>query len=262
MRGLWQELTDLVLPGGCAGCGAVRARRRLCEVCHEVLARPIASRVRLSPAPPGLPPVHAALRYADEARAVLLAHKERGALPLAGPLGDALARAVRAAVAAGGDIRGGEAVLLVPVPSARRAVAARGHDPVRRVALAAAGVLRRAGTPARVLPVLRLRRPVADQAGLPAARRAANLRGALETVPGCGRLLTPGAAGGRHGTVVLVDDVITTGASLAEAARAVTARTGGAPVAAVVAARERSYQKSSVRAGQRGVFRPIGGTCQ
>lgn len=263
MRGLWQELTDLVLPGGCAGCGAPRARRRLCEDCRGVLARSAPRRVSPSAAPAGLPALYAALPYADEARAVLLAHKERGALPLAEPLGGALARAVRAAAPGGGSEGRTAALLLVPVPSARRTVAARGHDPVRRVALAAAGVLRRAGRPARVLPVLRRRRPVADQAGLSARRRAANLHGALETVPGCERLLTPGGPDGRDGTaVVLVDDLITTGASLAEAARVVTARTGASPSAAVVAARGRSYQKTAVLAGEQGEFRSIGGTCQ
>lgn len=107
-------------------------------------------------------------------------------------------------------------VVLVPVPSARRQVRARGHDPTRRIALAAAGRLRRAGVPARVAPVLRLRRAVRDQAGLGARQRRENLAGALEACPGAARL-TDGAV------LVLVDDLITTGATLAEAARAVRA---------------------------------------
>jgi predicted amidophosphoribosyltransferase len=161
--------------------------------------------------------VHAAAAYEDAVRAVLLAHKERGALGLAGPLGRALAGAVRASVSAAGGAAG--PLLLVPVPSARRAVRARGHDAARRIALAAAGELRRTGTGARVLPVLRQRRAVADQAGLTARQRAMNLSGALEVVAGGGGLLE----GGR---VVLVDDLMTTGASLAEAARALGAATG------------------------------------
>lgn len=107
-------------------------------------------------------------------------------------------------------------VLLVPVPSARGAVRARGHDPARRIALAAAGELRRTGTPARVVAVLRQRRWVADQSGLNSRQRLDNLAGALEVVGGGARLLA-------DGPVVLVDDLMTTGASLREAARAVRA---------------------------------------
>ncbi|MCK8438872.1 ComF family protein [Streptomyces sp. D2-8] len=223
MRGWWQDLTDLVLPGECGGCGVPRTV--LCARCRAVLSGAAVHRVRPVPEPPGLPAVHAAARYADEVRAALLAHKERGALALAGPLGVALAGAVRAALqgtsaAAGAEAawsRGGRApVLLVPVPSGRRAVRARGHDPARRIALAAASELRRGGLPARVAGVLRQRRAVADQSGLNSRQRRDNLTGALAVAPGGARVLS-------GGPVVLVDDVMTTGASLAEAARAVRA---------------------------------------
>ncbi|MFR9800146.1 ComF family protein [Streptomyces sp. MS06] len=209
MRRWWQDLTDLVVPVECGGCG--RPRTVLCAECGAALRGTGPGRVRPSPEPAGLPVVHASARYADQVRAVLLAHKERGALTLARPLGAALAGAVRAGREAGAA---GAPVLLVPVPSARRAVRARGHDPVRRIALATAGALRRGGVPARVSAVLRQQRDVADQSGLAAAQRLENLAGALSVARGGERLL----AGGE---VVLVDDLMTTGASLAEAARAV-----------------------------------------
>ncbi|WP_370682972.1 ComF family protein, partial [Streptomyces hygroscopicus] len=95
MRVWWQEIAELVLPADCAGCG--RPGGALCDRCRGALDGSGARRVEPSPAPPGLPVVHAAVDYADEARAVLLAHKERGALRLARPLGEALAGAVRAA---------------------------------------------------------------------------------------------------------------------------------------------------------------------
>lgn len=218
MRGWWQELAGLVLPVDCAGCGA--ARVLVCDGCRGALSGAAAGPVRPSPRPEGLPVVRAAAVYEGAVRAVLLAHKERGALPLAGVLGGALA----AAVLAGGTGPGPGEVALVPVPSARRQVRARGHDPARRIALAAAGRLRRAGVPARVAPVLVLRRAVADQAGLGARQRRENLAGAL-AVRRDGVRLTRGAR------IVLVDDVVTTGATLAEAARAV--RAGGLVVGAV-----------------------------
>ncbi|MGW0896319.1 ComF family protein [Streptomyces goshikiensis] len=245
MRGGWRELAGLVLPVGCAGCGA--GREPLCGGCRAALSGAGAACVRPAAAPAGLPAVYAAAAYGGAVRGVVLAHKERGALPLAGALGTALAAAVRAAAAG----CAGELVL-VPVPSARRRVRARGHDPGRRIALAASARLRRAGVPARVAPVLRLNRAVADQAGLGARERRANLAGALEVSRGGVELLVTGAsavavAGGPGGPggprIVLVDDVVTTGASLAEAARAVRAA-GLAPVAAaaVVAAPAGSFR--------------------
>lgn len=290
MRGWWQDLTDLVLPAECGGCG--RPRTVLCPECRAALTGAVPRRVRPVPEPPGLPVVHAAARYADEVRAVLLAHKERGALALAAPLGTALAGAVgaglrkagagggswagpgfwpgfspegmragleaveargdrgsweegggpawgvrgrdgRGSVPVGSRVPGGrrgvpgwgdEGVVLVPVPSGRRAVRARGHDPTRRMALAAARELRGRGTPARVAAVLRQRGAVADQSGLDSRQRLENLAGALTVVPGGGRLLL-------GGPVVLVDDLMTTGASLAEAARAVRAAWAAGPIA-------------------------------
>uniref|UniRef100_A0AAU2JQG4 Phosphoribosyltransferase family protein n=1 Tax=Streptomyces sp. NBC_00049 TaxID=2903617 RepID=A0AAU2JQG4_9ACTN len=248
MREWWQELAGLVLPVDCAGCGA--ARVLLCAGCRSALSGAGAGRVRPSPSPGGLPVVHAAAAYEGAVRTVLLAHKERGALPLAGALGTALAAAVRAGGAGDRDRdREGRAaeVALVPVPSARRQVRARGHDPARRIALAAAGRLRRAGVPARVAPVLRLRRAVADQAGLGAGQRRENLAGAL-AVCRDGARLTAGAR------VVLVDDLVTTGATLAEAARAL--REAGlvqvtAVRAAVVAASADSFGRVPTGARRR-----------
>ncbi|MEU3312046.1 phosphoribosyltransferase family protein [Streptomyces sp. NPDC006662] len=230
MRGWWRELAGLVLPADCAGCGA--ARSLLCGACRGALGGAGAGPVRPAAGGAGgaLPPLYAAARYEGPVRAVVLAHKERGALPLAGPLGVALAAAVSASRTAG-------ELALVPVPSARRTLRARGHDPALRLALAASRRLRAAGAPARVAPVLRLRRQVADQAGLGARERWENLAGALEVRPGGMRL----AAGAR---IVVVDDVVTTGATLAEASRALRAAGLRARAAAVVAAASGSFVRS------------------
>lgn len=245
MPGWLREIAGLVLPAACEGCG--RPRSLLCDACVHQLAGRGPRRVVPRPEPAGLPVVFAAARYEDAVRAVLLAHKERGALGLAGPLGAALAAAVRAAAPEALGRPG--PLLLVPVPSAPRAVRARGQDAARRLAAAAAGALRSTGTYARALPVLRHARRVADQSGLTAPERLANVAGALEVAKGAESLLADRRA-------VLVDDVMTTGASLAEAARALRAASVTPPSgftlssAAVVAAPPLSFE--TVRNSQAG----------
>jgi predicted amidophosphoribosyltransferase len=213
-------LLDLVLPQPCAGCGGPGA---WCPACADVLARaaycPLGPS-RPEPVPIGFPRAAAAAAYDGPVRAALLAHKERGRLGLVHPLGRALAAAVLCLDSA-------TEIMLVPIPSARGAVRARGHDHAMRLAQAAAGALTRAGRPARARRLLAPTRAMNDQSGLDAVARAVNLSGAF-------RLAQPPPGG----PVVLVDDVRTTGASLAEAARALTAAGvrvhGAATVAATV----------------------------
>ena len=210
---LLADLLDLVLPQACAGCGGPAAL--LCPACRAALDALVPGPAAPSPPPPGLPRTRAAGPYAGPLRAALLAHKERGRLGLGPPLGGLLAGAVQ-------DLRAGR-VVLVPVPSAPAAMRARGHDHALRLARAAA-----AAAGLRAAPLLVAARRVEDQSGLGAAERAANLTGALRA---------------RHPLaglpVVVVDDVMTTGATLVEAARAL--REAGAAVrgCAVVAATRR-----------------------
>lgn len=244
VRALLAALGDLVLPASCAGCAV--GYGLLCPPCAQALAGPAEVRWP-SPSPSGLPPPYAVADYAGAARAALLAHKEDGRRALAAPLGAALAAAVRTAsgLEPGRERPAGTgALLLVPVPSTRAACRRRGHDPVRRMALAAAAVLRRTGTPATVLPTLRQARSVGDQAGLSARERAANLTGALAVPPAYSRLLAGRA-------VIVVDDVVTTGATLAEAARALRGAGADVRAAAVVAATRR-------RAGSRRLAGAVG----
>lgn len=119
-------------------------------------------------------------------------------------------------------------IALVPVPSSRAARRSRGHDPVRALAARAARRLAARGWPVELAPVLAQRRRVADQAGLSAARRAGNLRGAFRAAGPVPR-----------GPCVLVDDVVTTGATLAEAARALREAGARVPLAVTVAATRR-----------------------
>jgi predicted amidophosphoribosyltransferase len=203
------ELLDLLLGSSCVGCG--RPGRLLCPRCGAKLPRGTFACLP-TPAPDGLAPPVAAGEYDGVLRLLVNAHKERGRFSLAAPLGDLLAGSVLA-VLSGAGADGGAAPVLVPVPSRRAVVRQRGHDPLLRITRRAAARLRGGGAPARVGRLLRPVRTVADQAGLSAEERATNLVGSLRCTPGAaGRLAASG--------VVVVDDVITTGATAREAQRA------------------------------------------
>lgn len=223
-------LLDLVLPGLCAACRTPAGASGLCGSCAaSVVLDP--RRAVPRPAPPGLPPIWVAGDYAGPLRQALLAHKERarpGLLPL---LGLALAEAVMAALP---EQVTPTPVLLVPVPSSRDARKVRRDEPLLRLARAASRHVRRAGLTASVLPLLRHVRPVLDSAGLTGPERWTNLHGALAA-----RCPPP------SGRVVIVDDIVTTGATVAEAARALREAGVADPHAAAVAATLRRWQSSA-----------------
>ena len=180
----------------------------------------------LRPWPEGLPPVTAAAVYAGPVREALVAFKDHGRWALRAALGTALASAVARLLV---DLPPQRAVTLVPVAGSPGSVRSRDGDHVRELADVAAGVLRRAGLDARVRPSLAPVRRRDDQVGLGRAARAANLRGAMRPRSGVDRLTG----------VVLVDDLVTTGSTLAEATRAL--RSGGCrPVGAAVVAATRT----------------------
>ncbi|WP_203960238.1 ComF family protein [Actinocatenispora thailandica] len=224
MRDVLVDLVELVFPADCPGCGAAGPAAPLCLRCGAALRAATAGPTAPDPAPPGLPPCHALGAYQGMLRELILSYKERGRLGLAGPLGRALAVALRAAVAgrAGGD---SGAVTLVPVPATAAAVRARHGDHTLRLARSAARWLGRDGTAAVVRRPLLARPRGADSTELTAAARIARSDQAFRLRPGAGRLA-------RCDPVVLLDDLITTGATLAGAARLL--RAAGVPVAAAV----------------------------
>jgi len=220
-------LADLLLPAPCAGCG--RDGQRWCVACRARWRQPALLDL------PGLPPVLALAPYAGSAREVLLAYKERGRRELACPLAREVAGALRAAAV--------PPAALVPAPSRPAAARARGGDHVLRLARAVvAGAGGGGGVPC-VSRALALGRRAADSVGLDPAARADNLARHLRVRPR--GLPPPGCA------VVLLDDVLTTGAT----ARAATARlaAAGRPVDVVVVLTlaDRRAQRSLVRASGR-----------
>jgi len=216
---------DLVLGSRCSACGA--PGRALCAGCAVLL--PVSAAPSWpTPTPAGLVAPWSAGEYAEPLRSLVVDHKDHGRLALARPLGRLLAVAAEAAWSA----RHGTAeqhVRLVPVPSHPSVVRRRGQDPLLRIAREAAAHLRRRGACASVLPALSVVVRPGDQAGLTAAERAVNVAGRFRARP---HLAVDGPP------VLLVDDVITTGATLREAQRALEV-VGLAPFAAATVAATR-----------------------
>ena len=177
---------DLLLPRRCAGCASPGAH--LCPRCRQTLRTPPRRiHTRVDPHVP----VWSLGPYTGTHRRVVLSMKERRHLAVRRPLGPVLAASVTH-LQARGELA--DALVLVPAPTRAASARVRGGDPVADVC---------AATGLEVCDALRHGRSVGDQVGLGVEGRRRNLAGALEL------RRRPG------GRVLLVDDVATTGSTLA-----------------------------------------------
>lgn len=217
---------DALLPPRCLGCGdTVENQGTLCSVCWSAmtwLGPPCCARCGFpfpyaAPAdalcaactrqPPAFDRARAVFRYDDASRRLVLGFKHADETHAAPAFGRWLVRA-------GGDLVA-DADLIAPVPLHRWRLLSRRFNQSALLARALA-----AGTGKRYAPdLLRRRRHTPQQARLSPPARRRNVRGAFVLSP---RWTGP-ASGAR---VLLVDDVLTTGATVEECARAL--RRGGA----------------------------------
>ncbi len=210
MTGVVSTLLDLVLPGGCASCGKA-ARTPVCAACASLLSTAPGPR-RPRPAPAGLPACVAGGDYDGVVRELILAYKERGRRGLVRPLGDRLATVVRAGWPGTGP------VVLVPVPATAAAIRARHGDHMLLLARRAARALSATGVPALVTSPLRAL-PKADSTHLDREQRSAAAHSAFAVRWRSRARLAALAEVADTGAVVLVDDILTTGATLAAVAQ-------------------------------------------
>ena len=266
------EVLALAIPVDCVCCGAEDSE--LCGACSRQLRLLTLSPFRAEAQAPALMdmdgsallPVVAAGAYRAELAQCLLSFKSHGQARLAGGLARGLARALNAAA---GQAQG---LVLVPVPTSAAAFRKRGFSPVhlllRRLVrgeeiprFTVADALRKTGPPARgrlPLELLRAgrngeRNLPGGQKGLDRGARARRVRGSMRARAGP---WSPGVVGR---PCIIVDDVLTTGATLAEAARAL--RAAGAIVSgAVVVAATRPPALSDVGAAGPAMAVVNGGT--
>jgi predicted amidophosphoribosyltransferase len=203
---------DLVLPLECGGCGAPSTR--WCPACAQELAvRPDQPRLITPRVDPGVP-VLSLGRYAGARREAIVAVKEHGRADLIAPLAVAMHAGLERLLMWGVV---DTPLTVVPAPTRRSAARRRGGDPVTRMARAATAGL--GGV--HVIQALRLRGMVRDSVGLSGADRQRNIAGRV-------KLTKPLA-----GEVLVVDDIVTTGATAAESVRVL--HIAGVHVAGVLA---------------------------
>ncbi len=214
---LFDALVDLAVGDECGGCGRPglpwcrRCERRIHDV--PVLVRP---RVSVGV------PVWALGRYRQPHARAIVELKEHGRRDLAEPIGRALADGVRT-LAGWGELPDADRLHLIPAPTRAIPARRRGGDTVTAFAGVAAD---RLGPGVCVTPMLRTSGITRDSMGLDARARASNMAGSI-------RLRRRAAIS--DGTSILVDDVMTTGATAAESVK-VLARVGVSVACVVVVA--------------------------
>ena len=232
---------DLLLGASCYGCG--QPWWGICPVCRQQLASRRPFLTTPVPCPDGFPATVTSSNYDPILRRLINAHKERQALTLTSFLAERLALSVHGLLSGESYAVRTNSIVLVPIPSAARTVRRRGFDATASMARVAARRLT-VRYPVTVRASLTQTRRVADQAGLGAAARHENLAGAFRL-----RRPIPTAA------AVLVDDLVTTGSSLTEAARVLRAARIPVLGAATVAATVRARSSSSPQIDDFGQFR-------
>ena len=187
------SLLDLLLPSRCAICDAQGPN--LCLPCKDQLIPRPQQFVR------GIASGIAATSYTSEIAKLLIAFKELGQFALAGELvsllGPLTEQICQLSIPVG----------LVPAPSRSQNFAKRGYQP----SLLLAKVLSRQAANASVLNCLRFSHLVKDQVGLSGPERIGNLAGAIEVNQDVSQKL-----------LFVVDDVVTTGATIQESWRALS----------------------------------------
>jgi ComF family protein len=201
------------LPRRCVACGAaadtlcsscLRALRPLrpprCHCCGAPTAWPVARCQECAARRLSFTSARAAVAYHGPARALVRAWKERGLRQVAALAAELVVVHVERPAA--------DVIAYIPPDAVRQLQ--RGHHPAERLA---AELAQRWQLP--VAPLVTRRRTVARQTGLGSAERRRNVRGAFVAASGC------------PATVVLVDDVYTTGATVSAAAGALRAAGAG-----------------------------------
>jgi len=228
-RAVFSALVDLVVPRVCALCGELDVV--VCDACDAHIREPGGTR-RVLATPGGVVHVHSAAVAGPEILRLVTAFKDSGHSHLAGYLGGVLSSVMLTDDTPGHtgapDIGTSMADVVVTVPQSRRAYRRRGWNPARRLARAAGY---------RPLEILEVHARHIDQTTLTRDRRWQNVSHTVRVRPDRAHLI-------RGRRVTIIDDVITTGATMAEVARALMVAGAGSVHGVTLASVERRSRQT------------------
>ncbi|MGL5406261.1 MAG: ComF family protein [Propionibacteriaceae bacterium] len=214
----WSVLSELALGAVCPGC-----RRIGHGCCSSCIASLRTAPQQVHRKNMGLTSIWSGGLHEKTRRDVLVAYKERGYWSLCDVLGEELARAIAALTL---SVTKHSRYALVPIPSSEESIRYRGCDTTLMLAKSANLFLRQYGLETQVKPCLRQYKGGRDQVGLSAQQRRENLQGRIVIAKQLPNF-----------PMVIIDDVITTGASIAAGCKVVTQAGGAVLGAATFSAR-------------------------
>jgi predicted amidophosphoribosyltransferase len=198
------EIAQLVFPGRCLGCHTLSS-----TICANCLEQWQVSKFKIKYSELT---VHSAILYTPVAAKIILASKENGTATADQLLIQAIMGQIQTTAV---DL---QRIRLVPIPSSKRSIRSRGRsfmaDIVRQISF-------QMGIP--MLDCLELTGKTTDQTGLNRQQRLENMKGSMSMKTMA------------RGELILIDDVITTGATLKEAARALNSQGFYAQISAITA---------------------------
>jgi predicted amidophosphoribosyltransferase len=199
-----EEIVQLVFPGRCLGCHTLSS-----VICANCLEQWQVSKFKTKYSELT---VHSAILYTPVAAKIILAAKENGTATADQLLIQAIMGQIHTTAV---DL---QRIRLVPIPSSKRSIRSRGRsfmaDIVRQIS-------NQMGIP--MLDCLELTGKTTDQSGLNRQQRLENMKGSMSMKTMA------------RGELILIDDVITTGATLKEAARALNSQGFYAQISAITA---------------------------
>ena len=194
-------MQQLIYPSICLVCQ--KSHHLICPSCISTWQQPIKTgQIKNIP-------IYFSTYYNNESAKIILSAKENGNAVARHLLANALSNAIERVIS---DFKLQESITLITIPSRKSAIRKRGRDHINQLAAEVISLVNIDGVEISNLNMLRLNKSIEDQSKLNKGERAANLSGAYlaispETPPK---------------NLIIIDDLITTGASVQEAVRALS----------------------------------------